>query len=248
MQDTGAIPDAALVDLAGGNQAVASAVKAGRKLSRGQRKRLLRKQRFLDQFDSAGSVLRRSVMSPAELKRQQEAQRGLGGMQSLSAMLGEVDTSSDGGAVDTTKDGAGTGTAAVHHVTSNKARRRMMLAEAQHLEKVVAHPAFVTDPLAALQQHLTATTASAVAASATAAAAAAATGNDASPAAATATAAAAAEGAAPHPAAVAFEQNMRLNRSMQASRAGAGAGGGNNRSTRRKQRGRKPKLGRARFR
>lgn len=85
------IPDHVLAQLTGGADPTVAGASKGKALSRGQRKRLLKKQRFLRQMAGGGGA---SVfMSPAEAKRRAAAQAGLGGVQSLKDVLDTVDTS-----------------------------------------------------------------------------------------------------------------------------------------------------------
>ena len=86
------IPDAVLAQITSSSDSQAvTATAAGKKLSRGQRKRLLKKQRFLRQMDGTASALKRApALSQAELKRRKEQDKGLGGVAGLKDVLNEV--------------------------------------------------------------------------------------------------------------------------------------------------------------
>ena len=89
-KEDGEIPDHVLAQLTGGADPTVAGASKGKSLSRGQRKRLLKKQRFLRQMAGGGGAS--TFMSPAEAKRRAAAQQGLGGVQSLKDVLDTVDT------------------------------------------------------------------------------------------------------------------------------------------------------------
>jgi len=129
-------------------------------------------------MDGTASALKRApALSQAELKRRKEQDKGLGGVAGLKDVLNEVAEATIKAAVGAlhpwrvcvcvcvcchpTKSltlfacpGASTEPTAPTRFVTGKSRRKLALREKAHLTQVLQHPAYVSDPLGALFQHL----------------------------------------------------------------------------------------------
>lgn len=109
-------------------------------LSRGQRKRMAKRENFLRK--------ERLILSSLRLKQDQEQKQRIDGLDAIKEAL--MNTTST-----TSKDDAAL---IVPHqptvVKSNKAKQRLVAEEVEHLSLVLQHPAYKADPFATMQEHL----------------------------------------------------------------------------------------------
>lgn len=113
-------------------------------LSRGQRKRLAKREQFLKR--------ERMVMSSLRLKKLEEQKGKLDGLDAIKeALTSTTSTAKEAHA------SAHTSTHAVeHHLSSHtvKAKKNLANSEIGHMGLVLEHPSFKENPFAAIQQHL----------------------------------------------------------------------------------------------
>jgi Ribosome biogenesis protein SLX9 len=107
-------------------------------LSRGQRKRLFKREQYLKR--------ERMVMSSLKLKKQDEQAKRIDGLDALKeALLETVSKIPE-------KDKEKTPPAQI--VRSNRAKQSIGKKEIEHMKLVLEHPAFIANPLAAIHEHL----------------------------------------------------------------------------------------------
>lgn len=111
-------------------------------LSRGQRKRLAKREKYLKR--------ERMVMSSLKLKKQDEQAKRIDGLDALKEAL--LETVSDKPATSPEKSQP------AQVVRSNKGKRSIVHKEVEHMKLVLEHPAFKANPLAAIHEHLKNTT------------------------------------------------------------------------------------------
>mmetsp|Transcript_17527 Transcript_17527/g.48623 ORF Transcript_17527/g.48623 Transcript_17527/m.48623 type:complete len:240 (-) Transcript_17527:394-1113(-) len=109
-------------------------------LSRGQRKRLAKRERFLQK--------ERLILSTLKLKKDEEQSKRIDGLDAIREAL--VGTVAKGGK-ESAKQQQQTQS---QIVKSNKGKRYLAAKEINHFNLVSQHPAFQSDPFATLQQHL----------------------------------------------------------------------------------------------
>lgn len=109
-------------------------------LSRGQRKRLARRDQFLRK--------EKLILSSLMLQRQEEQKRRIDGLDAIKQALLDTTTIS----ADTTK-GKNGGTRRML-VSTNKAKQKLMVGEMEHMNLILQHPAYKADPFETMQQHL----------------------------------------------------------------------------------------------
>lgn len=119
----------------------ASTLGTGGGMSRGQRKRLERKQHVFQKLGKweAPVVTAQKLKSKKREKRDKE-----------DGLLSELERTLKGSEA----SGADIKPAAASVVTSNKMKREIALREAQRMRLVQEHPAFLADPFAAMRMHI----------------------------------------------------------------------------------------------
>jgi hypothetical protein len=109
--------------------------------SRGQRKRLIKREKYLQR--------ERMVMSSLKLRKQDEQAKRIDGLDALKEALLETVTK----APEVEKK-----TRPAQVVRSNRGKRSIVKKEVEHMKLVLEHPSFKANPLAAIHEHLTNTT------------------------------------------------------------------------------------------
>lgn len=113
-------------------------------LSRGQRKRLAKREQYLKR--------ERMVMSSLRLKRLEEQKGKLDGLDAIKEALASTTTStSDAVSREAQSSSQSTEKLSSHTV---KAKKNLANSEIGHMSLVLEHPSFVENPFAAIQQHL----------------------------------------------------------------------------------------------
>ncbi|KAL3919323.1 MAG: hypothetical protein SGILL_003809 [Bacillariaceae sp.] len=104
-------------------------------LSRGQRKRLAKRENFLRK--------EKMILSSLKLKRDEDQKQRIDGLDAIKkALLGTTAKIEKAPLSKPTK------------IANNKAKRKLVANEVEHLNLVLQHPAYRQDPLATLQEHL----------------------------------------------------------------------------------------------
>eukprot|EP00339_Tiarina_fusa_P015890 CAMPEP_0117030378 /NCGR_PEP_ID=MMETSP0472-20121206/21930_1 /TAXON_ID=693140 ORGANISM="Tiarina fusus, Strain LIS" /NCGR_SAMPLE_ID=MMETSP0472 /ASSEMBLY_ACC=CAM_ASM_000603 /LENGTH=205 /DNA_ID=CAMNT_0004738431 /DNA_START=81 /DNA_END=698 /DNA_ORIENTATION=+ len=110
-------------------------------LSRGQRKRLAKREQFLKR--------EKLVLSSLRLKSQEEQKRRIDGLDAIKEALMNTtttQTASSGGAEDDEMQSKQYGT--------NRAKKTLIGSELERMSLVMQHPAFKTNPFETMQEHL----------------------------------------------------------------------------------------------
>lgn len=118
-------------------------------LSRGQRKRLAKREQYLKR--------EKMVMSSLKLKRQDEQRGKLDGLDALrEALISTHKPGKGGGKGDSKSDKEGSGSAAPQPApcSTNKAKKNLAGREVAHMNLVLEHPSFKANPFSTLQEHL----------------------------------------------------------------------------------------------
>jgi hypothetical protein len=115
-----------------------TAKEAGDELSRGQRKRLQKREQYLQK--------EKMILSSLKLKRQEEQKKQIDGMDAIRSAL--LDTVVD------KEDEAPASTSTAPIIKSNKAKQNLVQKEVAHMNLVLQHPAFQADPFATIREHL----------------------------------------------------------------------------------------------
>lgn len=118
-------------------------------LSRGQKKRLAKREQYLNK--------EKMVLSSLRLQRLEEQKGKIDGLDAIRDALGEAMSSNlysksklpDNNISDGSKDITTKNT-----VNTNKAKKALANAEITHMGLVLQHPSFMTNPFAAIQHHL----------------------------------------------------------------------------------------------
>mmetsp|Transcript_5995 Transcript_5995/g.11768 ORF Transcript_5995/g.11768 Transcript_5995/m.11768 type:complete len:254 (-) Transcript_5995:1624-2385(-) len=112
-------------------------VSSKQQLSRGQRKRQAKREQFLRK--------EKMILSSLMLQRQEEQKKRIDGLDAIKQAL--MDTAN--------KDGnKNSNTIAVQHVSTNRAKRKLVAKEVAHMNLILQHPAFKKDPFETMQEHL----------------------------------------------------------------------------------------------
>lgn len=112
-------------------------------LSRGQRKRLAKREQYLKR--------ERMVMSSLRLKRLEEQKGKLDGLDAIKEALASTTSTSDIVSREAQSSSQSTEKLTLHTV---KAKKNLANSEIGHMGLVLEHPSFVENPFAAIQQHL----------------------------------------------------------------------------------------------
>lgn len=113
-------------------------------LSRGQRRRQAKREQYLKR--------EKMILSSLQLKREEEQKKRIDGLDALKQALSTVDTT-------TTTTSEQEDTQAVS-TTTLKAKKNLATREMQHMNLVLQHPEFQSNPFEAIQLHLKNTLAS----------------------------------------------------------------------------------------
>jgi Ribosome biogenesis protein SLX9 len=111
-------------------------------ISRGQRKRLIKREKYLQR--------ERMVMSSLKLRKQDEQAKRIDGLDALKEALLETVTKMPESQEEKTRP--------AQVVRSNRGKRSIVKKEVEHMKLVLEHPSFKANPLAAIHEHLTNTT------------------------------------------------------------------------------------------
>ncbi len=112
-------------------------------LSRGQRKRLAKREQYLKR--------ERMVMSSLRLKRLEEQKGKLDGLDAIKEALTSTTSTSDAVSREAQSSSQSAEKLPSHTV---KAKKNLANSEIGHMSLVLEHPSFVENPFAAIQQHL----------------------------------------------------------------------------------------------
>jgi ABC-type dipeptide/oligopeptide/nickel transport system ATPase component len=113
-------------------------VKTSQQLSRGQRKRLTKRENYLRK--------ERLILSSLKLQRDEEQKQRIDGLDAIKqALMNTADVSMP---AELSKGDSN------RTVTTNKAKRRLVAEEVEHLSLVLQHPAYKQNPFATMQEHL----------------------------------------------------------------------------------------------
>lgn len=112
-------------------------------LSRGQRKRLAKREQYLKR--------ERMVMSSLRLKRLEEQKGKLDGLDAIKEALTSTTSTSDAVSREAQSSSQSAEKLSSHTV---KAKKNLANSEIGHMSLVLEHPSFVENPFAAIQQHL----------------------------------------------------------------------------------------------
>jgi hypothetical protein len=113
-------------------------------LSRGQRKRLAKRENFFKK--------EKLILSSLLLKQQEEQAKRIDGLDAIkNALLSSVTTTGEkNGGIGHTTTQLETGPL----VTTNKAKRKLVAEEVEHMSLILQHPAYKKDPFETMQEHL----------------------------------------------------------------------------------------------
>lgn len=124
-------------------------------LSRGQRKRMAKREQYLRR--------EKMVMNSLAVKRQEEQKRRIDGLDAIrDALMDAAAKATGSGGVSATvgeQERGGSGSSGKQgqgnsQLKSNKSRRKLVQREVQQMDLVLQHPSFVDDPLATIREHL----------------------------------------------------------------------------------------------
>ena len=108
-------------------------------LSRGQRKRQAKREQFLKK--------EKMILSSLMLQRQEEQKKRIDGLDAIKQALMDTTTQgANGQSANTVKP--------IQHVTTNKAKRKLVAKEIEHVNLILQHPSFKSNPFETMQEHL----------------------------------------------------------------------------------------------
>ena len=112
------------------------------KLSRGQRKRHAKREQFLRK--------EKMILSSLMLQRQEEQKKRIDGLDAIKQALmnATVKNKNDGNSEKITRKPE------PNHVSTNKAKRKLVAKEIEHVNLILQHPAFKKNPFETMQEHL----------------------------------------------------------------------------------------------
>ena len=123
-----------------GRNAVADVPKT-QQLSRGQRKRQAKRGQFLKK--------EKMILSSLLLRRQEEQKKRIDGLDAIKqALMGATAKSTDD------QNPNNILIKSVHHITTNKAKRKLVAKEIEHVNLILQHPSFQKNPFETMQEHL----------------------------------------------------------------------------------------------
>jgi hypothetical protein len=116
-------------------------------LSRGQRKRQAKHEKFLKK--------EKMILSSLMLKKQDEQKKRIDGLDAIKQALMDTTTTADKKKqYDSTNNSNSNNELEIHHVSSNKAKRKLVGGEVENMSLILQHPAYKKDPFETLQEHL----------------------------------------------------------------------------------------------
>lgn len=110
-------------------------------LSRGQRKRQAKREQFLKK--------EKMILSSLMLRRQEQQKKRIDGLDAIKEALMDTkdkNKNDQNPENDTIKP--------VQHIATNKAKRKLVGKEIEHVNLILQHPTFKKDPLETMQEHL----------------------------------------------------------------------------------------------
>ena len=111
-------------------------------LSRGQRKRQAKREQFLRK--------EKMILSSLMLQRQEDQKKRIDGLDAIKQAL--MNTTAKNKVAG--EDDDGNTRAEPQHVSTNKAKRKLVASEVEHINLILQHPAFKEDPFETMQEHL----------------------------------------------------------------------------------------------
>ena len=90
------------------------------------------------------------ILSSLMLQRQEEQKKRIDGLDAIKQAL--MDTAEKGGSDQNSGNNATI--KPLQHVATNKAKRKLVAKEIEHVNLILQHPAFKKDPLETMQEHL----------------------------------------------------------------------------------------------
>ena len=111
-------------------------------LSRGQRKRQAKREQFIKK--------EKMILSSLMLQRQEQQKKRIDGLDAIKQAL--MDTA-DKDISDPNSD-ANTIKPELQRISTNKAKRKLVAKEIEHVNLILQHPAFKSNPLETMQEHL----------------------------------------------------------------------------------------------
>jgi hypothetical protein len=118
----------------------------GQGLSRGQRKRLAKREQYLKR--------EKMVMASLKLKRQDEQKGKLDGLDALREALLSSHKPGKGGGSKSGKEKSESTAPQPARCSTNRAKKNLAGREVAHMNLVLEHPSFKANPFATLQEHL----------------------------------------------------------------------------------------------
>jgi hypothetical protein len=117
-------------------------------LSRGQRKRQAKHEKFLKK--------EKMILSSLMLKKQDEQKKRIDGLDAIKQALMDTTTTADKKKQydSTNNSNNNNNELEIHHVSSNKAKRKLVGGEVENMSLILQHPAYKKDPFETLQEHL----------------------------------------------------------------------------------------------
>ena len=112
--------------------------------SRGQRKRQAKR----DQYQKRQNL----VLSTLQLKREDDQKNSIDGLDALKAAISTISSQSATAVTPTTSSSSSS--SSPHALDHQKSKRLLTIREVNHMELVLEHPAFQTNPFATIQEHL----------------------------------------------------------------------------------------------
>ncbi len=110
-------------------------------LSRGQRKRQAKREQFLKK--------EKMILASLMLQRQEEQKKRIDGLDAIKQAL--MDTTAK---KTNDQDSDFLAEKPVQHIATNKAKRKLVAKEIEHVNLILQHPAFQKDPFETMQEHL----------------------------------------------------------------------------------------------
>ncbi|KAL7546651.1 hypothetical protein ACHAWF_009982 [Thalassiosira exigua] len=115
-------------------------------LSRGMKKRLAKREKYLKRQNM--------IMSSLRLQRMEEQKGRLDGLDAIREALGEVLPSPSESAASAAKESSKSNKTRKLACSTNKSKKKLANAEISHMGLILEHPSFQDNPFAAIQKHL----------------------------------------------------------------------------------------------
>jgi len=117
-------------------------IRLTQQLSRGQRKRQAKRDQFLRK--------EKMILSSLMLQRQEQQKKRIDGLDAIKQALMNTATKNKN---DQNSEN-NTIMPELHYISTNKAKRKLVAKEVEHMNLILQHPAFKKDPLETMQEHL----------------------------------------------------------------------------------------------